>query len=268
MAGVAIFDSGVGGLSIAQEIQQQIPALQLIFVSDNEAFPYGTKNEAELTSRVSEVAARIIRQFQPDMLVIACNTASTVTLPTLREQFELPIVGVVPAIKPAAQLSHNRCIGVLATPATIGRAYTQQLSEDYASDCEVLKVGSSALVQQAEQKLAGKPADAAVIEAELAPFLAQNNLDILVLACTHFPLLNNEIEFFFKLNNHPVQLLDSGAAIARRVASLTTSLTASPIEENKLAEPHIAAFTDLNGVPEALINALHKRDFKRAVALN
>ncbi|MCL4164090.1 UNVERIFIED_CONTAM: hypothetical protein GTU68_047005 [Idotea baltica] len=190
MSGIAIIDSGVGGLSIYQEIKKQLPDRQYIFVSDNQAFPYGTKPEKELKKRVFEIVERVIAQFQPELIVIACNTASTVVLPPLRERFELPIVGVVPAIKPAAQLTKTNVIGLLATPATIARVYTDQLIKDFAPNCDVIKVGSSRLVEIAEDKLNDRPVDIDQIKAEIQPLIDSNKMDTLVLACTHFPLLN------------------------------------------------------------------------------
>lgn len=220
MACVVIYDSGVGGLSIYNEVVKQCPGHDYVFVSDNQAFPYGTKAQAVLTDRVMAVVTRIDEHYAPDILVVACNTASTVVLPALRERFSFDIVGVVPAIKPAAKQSQTQHIGVLATPATIARDYTAQLIKQFAADCRVTTVGSSALVEIAEAKLYGRGVEACQIEAILAPFLECDDIDILVLACTHFPLLNKEISNIFKLNNKTVLLLDSAAGIAKRVSNL------------------------------------------------
>jgi len=217
---IVIFDSGVGGLSIYQEVARQCPQHNYVFVSDNQAFPYGTKSEAQLIERINAVVQGIDNHFAPDLLVIACNTASTIMLPLLREQYAYPIVGVVPAIKPAGEQSQSRCIGLLATRATIERSYTDNLIREFAADCAVLKVGSNALVKIAERKLQGESPDLGEIERILEPFWMTKNLDVLVLACTHFPLLNKEIESIFKLKNHSLDLIDSGAAIAQRVSSL------------------------------------------------
>jgi len=238
MSGIAIFDSGVGGLSIYQNVREVLPDWRYIFVSDNEAYPYGTKSESELKRRVVEVVDRLIQQYSPDLLIIACNTASTVVLPLLRARFALPIVGVVPAIKPAARLSKTHKIGLLATPATIKRAYTDQLIRDFAGDCEVVRVGSGKLVQLAEDKLLGLELDLALIKDEIAPFLAESELDTLVLACTHFPLLNKEIRHIFNTENHPITLVDSGKGIANRVTSLTRS-----IDTRAASGENVAVFT-------------------------
>ncbi len=233
MPKIAIFDSGVGGLSIYFAVSELRPDCEYFFVSDNQAFPYGIKPEEELKHRVIDVVGRIIKQSNPDCLIIACNTASTVVLPLLRSQFSLPIIGVVPAIKPASKLTTTKKIGLLATPATIGREYTNQLIQDFAADCEITKIGSSKLVQIAEHKLQSGIVDLDQIEQELLDFLANKDIDVIVLACTHFPLLNNEIERLFNVKNHPVILVDSGQAIAKRVDSIIAKDEQSRNPKNK-----------------------------------
>jgi len=256
MSRIVVFDSGVGGLSVYQEIVKKCPNHDSIFVSDNEAFPYGTKGELELIDRVLSVVQAIEKRYVPDLLVVACNTASTVALPSLRENFNFPIVGVVPAIKPAAIMSNTKTIGLLATPGTIARSYTQNLIDEFAGQCTVIKVGSSKLVEIAEKKLCGDPIDIAEIQSELMPFFDDSTLDTLVLACTHFPLLNKEIDDIFKLNcNHEVRLIDSGLAIANRVVELCPE-TVGKLNQEKA----IAAFTGGN-ITQGLINSLSETGF-------
>jgi len=162
-------------------------------------------------------------------------------LPSLRDNLNFPIVGVVPAIKPAAIESKTKTIGLLATPGTIARNYTQNLIDEFANDCTVIKVGSSELVEIAEQKIYGNSINIKKIEKELAPFFNIDELDTLVLACTHFPLLNNEMADIFKLRNHSVVFVDSGVAIANRVFELCLNLT--PSKHNSSS---VAAFTREN----------------------
>lgn len=251
MTRIAIFDSGVGGLSIYQEIKKQLPNSQYIFVSDNAAFPYGTKPEEELKQRVIEVVAKVHKQFSPNLLVIACNTASTVVLPELRDQFSFPIVGVVPAIKPAAALTKTNVIGLLATPATIKRDYTLQLIADFAPKCEVVKVGSSALVQIAEDKLRGKGIDYDLLKYEVQPFLENKSLDVLVLACTHFPLINKEIFGTFEPGSD-IKLLDSGRGIANRVVQLLSEAKTDFFQEEK----SLVIFTEMNSITSNFVEKL------------
>lgn len=217
---ILVFDSGVGGLSIVQEIQKKLPFAPLIYASDNAFFPYGTKGEAELIARVDAVFRKITAAYPVDIIVIACNTASTLTLPHVRSHFSQPVVGVVPAIKPAAALSKSQVIGLLATPATVARPYTHNLIREYAPNADVISVGSSELVQLAEHKLRGGKATPEQLRQILQPFFTHprgHEMDALVLACTHFPLLRDELAAQFPPK---VQLIDSGEAIARRVASL------------------------------------------------
>ncbi len=213
---VLVFDSGVGGLSILAEVRARLPWCSYIYACDNQAFPYGTKGEEELVARVDAVLKGLIAAVDPDIVVIACNTASTVALPHIRSHFAKPVVGVVPAIKPAALLSKTRVIGLLATPATVHRPYTQWLIDEFAPDCTVIRVGSAELVAIAEAKLRGHPPDPRVLAEIIAPLFANPHTDALVLACTHFPLLRGELE---AAAPRPVHWVDSGEAIARRVAS-------------------------------------------------
>lgn len=249
---VLVFDSGVGGLSVAREIQRRLPWLSLVYASDNGFFPYGTKGEAELVSRVDRVIQRLLQEQPVDILVIACNTASTLTLPHLRSYLDLPIVGVVPAIKPAAKLSQSGVIGLLATPATVARPYTHELIREYATGCDVISLGSSELVQIAEQKLRGETIDEHAIARVTSQLMQHDNasqMDVLVLACTHFPLLKEELTAHLPAT---IQLIDSGEAIARRVEYLLEGKTGTVNE----GPNHIAVFTRKTIEAEQLAPAL------------
>ena len=153
---VLLFDSGMGGLSVYQEVRQLLPDLHYIYAFDNEAFPYGEKTEAFIVERVTKIVRQIALQHPLAVIVIACNTASTITLPALRAMSDIPVVGVVPAIKPAAKLTRNGLVGLLATRATVKRAYTRELIDRFASECQVSLLGSAELVELAERKLYGE----------------------------------------------------------------------------------------------------------------
>ena len=250
---ILVFDSGVGGLSVAREIQQRLPLNPLIYASDNAFFPYGTKDEAELIERVDLVISELLLRYPADILVIACNTASTLTLPHLRSKLNVPIVGVVPAIKPAALMSKTGVIGLLATPATVARPYTHELIREYAANCRVISLGSSELVQIAEQKLRGEAIDANAIcriAQELMRADQAEQMDVLVLACTHFPLLKDELAQHLPTQ---LKLIDSGAAIARRVEFLLADAAEPPA--GYLPE-HLAVFTKATEAAERLAPAL------------
>ncbi|MGF1738879.1 glutamate racemase [Photobacterium satsumensis] len=217
---VLIFDSGVGGLSVYQEIYAQLPNVQYIYAFDDAAFPYGELPEEELIERTRHIVSLLVERHFIDLVVVACNTASTIVLPTLRDCLSIPVVGVVPAIKPAAMLSQRKVIGLLATPATVQREYTDLLISQFASHCEVLRMGSTRLVEMAEQKLRGQPISMTELEGILS--LWRGKVDCVVLGCTHFPLIKDEIIEAIKGD---VIIVDSGRAIANRVKDLLGEVT-------------------------------------------
>lgn len=262
MARILVFDSGVGGLSILSALQKNLSSHphshQWLFCSDNAFFPYGLKQEAELVERVVCVLKQLYAQYQPDVIVIACNTASTVALPAVREQIPIPIVGVVPAIKPAAALSQSRCIGLLATPGTIARPYTQQLIQEFAADCTVIPVGSSELVWMAENYLRTGIVDQPALYNILTPLrnaIIKQQLDTVVLACTHFPLL---IDALREQLPEVKYWVDSGEAIARRVAwCLEKRVHDDSITHHTVnLDTHVAIFTRDDGNTDTLQRSL------------
>lgn len=213
-------DSGLGGLTIVAEIRKALPQARISYLCDNAFFPYGTRPDAELLAHFLGVMNRAIDRIHPDLIVTACNTISTICLPQLRAATSIPVVGVVPAVKPAAQRSRRKIIGLLATPATVNRPYTDDLIRRYAADCTVLRIGSAELVEMAEAKLLGETVDRASLAHILAPFFdrpVEAQPDVVVLACTHFPLLRAEL---LAAGPADVTWIDSGAAVARRVADV------------------------------------------------
>ncbi|WP_193164417.1 glutamate racemase [Microbulbifer hainanensis] len=212
-----IFDSGVGAISIAREIRTLLPGLTLHFGIDNGFYPYGTKTEGQLRPRIVEQATAMMAATAADILVVGCNTASTLALPQLREALTQPVVGVVPAVKPAAAASRTGTIALIATEGTVNRKYTRELIEQFADRSRVINVPAPELVRLAEAKLRGESLSAADLEPVLHRIFdtaGGDKVDIAVLACTHFPLLRNELDRFAPRS---IQWLDSGAAIARRV---------------------------------------------------
>ncbi|MGD8173920.1 glutamate racemase [Vibrio sp. TRT 21S02] len=211
---VLIFDSGVGGISVYQEIQKLLPQLDYLYIFDNEAYPYGELEHETLIKRVRCLVTKLVAEYQIDLVVIACNTASTIVLPTLRQSLSIPVVGVVPAIKPASNLA-SKAVGLIATPATVTRQYTKELIRDFAQSKTVEMLGSTRLVDIAEEKLRGMPVSLSELQKILSPLA--DNIDVAVLGCTHFPLIRDEIQA--ALGEHVI-LIDSGEAIARRVQDL------------------------------------------------
>jgi glutamate racemase len=216
---ILLFDSGLGGLTVFREIARARPDARFVYAADDALFPYGAIDEQRLIARVLALMEDLIATHRPDLVVVACNTASTLVLPALRDRFAVPFVGTVPAIKPACALSQSKRISVLGTEATVAREYTHALVRSFARDCEVTLVGSAVLATLAERQLAGGAAEDETIRAEIAPcFVAgEARTDTIVLACTHYPLL---IESFERLAPWPVRWVDPAPAIARRVVEL------------------------------------------------
>jgi glutamate racemase len=217
---ILVFDSGFGGLTVFREVAKARPDADYVYVADDAAFPYGRLGERELVDRVVAVFDAMVAEFRPALVVVACNTASTLVLPALRARFDIPFVGTVPAIKPAAEASRTRRVAVLATPGTVARDYTRELVARFAGDCSVDLVGAPGLAGLAEAKLRGEPVPDAAVAAEIAPCFVDRDgraTDHVVLACTHYPLLAAEIA---RLAPWPVTLVDPAPAIARRVTTL------------------------------------------------
>ena len=223
---ILVFDSGLGGLTVYREIAAARPHADFTYVADDAAFPYGAMAEPALVARVVALMGELIATHRPDLVVIACNSASTIVLPDLRQQFSLPFVGTVPAIKPACANSITKRISVLGTEATVAREYTRALIRDYARDCRVTLVGAKKLAAYAEAELVGAPASDAAIAEEIAPCFRDDGArtDTVVLACTHYPLL---IERLRQLAPWPVNFIDPAPAIARRVGDLLGSASSS-----------------------------------------
>jgi glutamate racemase len=219
-APILFFDSGVGGLSVLAPTRALLAHAPIVYAADSAAFPYGTRSETEIAARVPALLGRLVERYRPRLAVIACNTASTIALDAVRAALDIPVVGTVPAIKPAAEMSRTRVIGVLGTAATVRQPYVDDLAARFAADCTVIRHGSPELVELAERKLAGGAIDTAAIASALAPMRADPHgeaIDVIVLACTHFPLLADEIAAAWP----GVTSVDGGPGIARRIAHLT-----------------------------------------------
>jgi glutamate racemase len=219
-APILFFDSGVGGLSVLQPTRALLPSAPIVYAADSAGFPYGKRSEAEIATRVPALLGRLVERFHPRLAVIACNTASTIALEHARSALDLPVVGTVPAIKPAAEMSQTRVIGVLGTEATVRQPYVEDLAARFASDCILIRHGSPELVELAEAKLGGQEVGVAAVRVAAEPMFDAPDgarIDTIVLACTHFPLLAEELRAAFP----DVTYVDGGAGIARRIAWLT-----------------------------------------------
>ncbi len=246
-APILFFDSGLGGLTVLGPTRALLPTAPIVYAADYAGLPYGKKSNEELAARVPALLGRLVERYQPRLAVIACNTASTIALPHVRAALDLPIVGTVPAIKPAAEMTQTGVIGVLGTEATVRQPYVDDLSARFAAGKTVLRHGSPGLVTAAEAKLHGDAVDPDAVRAAIAGLRDQpggDAMDVIVLACTHFPLLRDELQALAGPN---VTLIDGSAGIARRIAYLTDGQR-WPAE----ARPGIAAFTRGDAYPPPL----------------
>jgi glutamate racemase len=234
---VLLFDSGVGGLTVLAELRKLLPDMPVIYAADSAGLPYGTKTEAEIAARVSGLLGVLSERYRPRLATIACNTASTIALGMVRDVLRIPIVGTVPAIKPAAEMTKTGVIGLLGTPATIRQRYVDNLESEFAAGKRLIRFPAPGLVAAAEAKLRGDPVDYKEIGHAVAGLRGQpggEDIDTVVLACTHFPLLNDELQ---EVLGPDVKLIDGAAGIARRIATL--------VEGQPMARqaPDLAVFT-------------------------
>ena len=245
-APILFFDSGVGGLSVLAKTRALLPKAPVVYAADSAGFPYGKRSEEDLAERVPALLKRLAERFEPRLIVIACNTASTIALDHARAALDIAIVGTVPAIKPAAELSRSRIIGVLGTQATVRQPYVDDLAARFAADCTIVRHGSPELVDLAEAKLAGAQVSLDHVRAAVAPMVEQApEMDVMVLACTHFPLLAEEIAAVYPA----IFQVDGAAGIARRILFLTKDQ-----DWPDVPPPGIAIFTA--APPDSLAEAL------------
>jgi len=256
---VLVFDSGMGGLTVAREIREMAPGLAVDYAADTGFFPYGDKSDEALRARLPEVAAALTAQARPDVFVIACNTASTLALDEVRARLDIPVIGTVPAIKPAAAQTRSGVIGLLATPGTIRRAYTARLIEEFASDVTVILHGSVELVRLAEAVAAGEPHDPQGFADTLRPIFEAKSgekIDTIVLACTHFPLVAEQLAAAAPAG---VRFIDSGAAIARQTLRVLSGQShAGPATSREGGRLYV---TDTGGGHERLLKVCARFGF-------
>lgn len=241
-APILLFDSGVGGLTVLAALRKLLPDAPVIYAADTAGLPYGEKTEAEVAARVAGLLGRLAERYKPRLVTIACNTASTIALGMVRDVLHVPIVGTVPAIKPAAALTRTGTIGLLGTAATIRQRYVDGLEAEFARGKRLVRFAAPELVEAAEAKLRGEPLDPAVFAAAGEGLRGQPGgeaIDTVVLACTHFPLVEAELRQALG----KVQFVDGAQGIARRIAYLTQGQALSR------DVPDLALFT---GDPEGI----------------
>ncbi len=262
---VCVFDSGLGGLSVARELRQQAPDISITYCADNAGFPYGNLSADELTERTAKVVGGLIAREHIDAVVIACNTASTVVMEVLRSRFSIPFVGVVPAVKPAAEMTRTGILSILATPGTIERDYTQNLIEQFASNCHVTPVACRNLAHLCEVHLSGHRVEQADIILEIAPAFVEHDgrrTDTVVLGCTHYPLVIEMLEY---ASPWPVWFINPSAAVVRRLLDVLNY--EGPVKE-AINSTNKACLTDSKGLDPALSAVFLREGFQNLTILS
>jgi glutamate racemase len=224
MTRALVFDSGVGGLTIADELRKAAPDWVVDYAADSGFFPYGVKTDEELRARLPQLCATLANVARPDVLVIACNTASTLSLADIRAKAGMPVIGTVPAIKPAAEQTKTGVIGILATPGTVRRAYLDDLEKQFAVGKTVIRRGTAGLVDIAERAVRGQGIDQDQVAYAVRPLFDPPEgarIDIVVLACTHFPLIRDAIQLACPPG---VRLIDTSEAVARQAMRVAPDL--------------------------------------------
>ncbi len=220
---IAFFDSGIGGIPYLDNLRNIAPDLNYVYLADTENFPYGIKSGEEIRKIVLSAVSRLIEKTAPDIIVIACNTATVVTLPYLREKYNIPFVGVVPAVKPAASVSWNKRIGLLATNKTVSDNYTDNLISQYADGCEVFKYADPDIVSFVENRLLdAKNDEILAILKPAADFFIEKRVDHVVLGCTHFLFIDKYLETLFP---DAIRTIDSRSGVSRQVLRIAEGLT-------------------------------------------
>ncbi len=239
---VFVLDSGIGGMTVVEAIKKLDLTISVTYLADNKIFPYGNLSEDALVERVFSIVKQALEHFRFDAVVIACNTASTVVLDTLRNNFLVPIIGVVPPIKTAAQRSQSGVIGLLATEGTVRREYIDTLIEEFASDCQIHRFGSPDLASLAENKIRGHALDIGQLRASLAPLAAAefSSMDVIILGCTHFPILRKELE---EEHCRDVIWLDPALPVARRLVDVLDKIGVNQVKETDIGREDIVFFT-------------------------
>lgn len=215
---IGFYDSGIGGLPYLRWMQERTENCSYRYLAETANFPFGTKSEDEIRHIVINSIGRFIEKASPDIIVIACNTASVTALELLRENYDIPFVGVVPAIKPAGILSRNKNIGLFATNKTVSQAYTQNLIDSFASGCTVKKFAMPEIVSFVEHSIF--TASREEITRMITPatdFFKANGTDTIILGCTHFTYLE---ETFREIMGPGISIVDSREGVGKRTLSL------------------------------------------------
>lgn len=224
---IVIFDSGLGGTSILSEIIIRLPHEDIIYLADSKNAPYGEKPLSEII-RLSQKNTDLALEFGAKTVVVACNTATTNAIAILREKYNLPFIGIEPAIKPAALNSKTKRIGILATKGTLTSELFQHTSQTFAKDTKVVEVIGRDIVEAVESGFLDNPVFIESLKQQVQIFIDEN-IDILVLGCTHYPYI---IPILKQLLPESIKIIDSGYAVARQTENILKTRNLNNTSEN------------------------------------
>ncbi len=239
---IGIFDSGVGGSSIWKEIHNLLPLENTIYLADSKNAPYGNKSSEEITDLSLKNVKKLL-EFQCKIIVVACNTATTNAITTLRKKYALPIIGIEPAIKPAALRTKSKSIGILATKGTLSSTLFSQTNKEFTRDISVVEIIGEGLVPLIEAGKLDCPEMMELLRKHTRPMI-EANVDYVVLGCSHYPYI---IPALKKILPEHVEIIDSGEAVAKQTKTVLQSLNLLR-EEN--TNPNLQFFT--NAEPDTL----------------
>ena len=223
---VGFYDSGIGGLPYLEWLKNHTAGCSFRYLAESRHFPFGTKTEPEIKEIVLGSIGRFIEAQQPDLIVIACNTASVTVLENLRQSYPIPFVGVVPAIKPAVSISRKKSIGLFATNKTVSQLYTQNLIDTFATGCSVSKFAMPEIVSFVEKNIFSASEDEIIrIIKPAADFFKEQDVDTVILGCTHFIYLE---DIFKKVLGSSISVIDSREGVGNRAISLMEKIPEHP----------------------------------------
>ena len=225
---IGVFDSGVGGSSIWKEIHKLLPLENIIYLADSINAPYGNKSSEEITALSIKNTKKLL-EFQCKIIVVACNTATTNAISTLREKYTIPIIGIEPAIKPAALKTKSRSIGILATKGTLSSALFSQTNKEFTKDISVVEIIGEGLVPLIEAGNLDGPEMVKLLKKHTKPMI-DANVDFVVLGCSHYPYI---IPTLRKILPKNVEIIDSGEAVAKQTKTVLQSLNLLREENTK-----------------------------------
>ena len=233
---IGVFDSGVGGSSIWQEIHKLLPLEHTIYLADSKNAPYGNKTAEEITKLSIKNTEKLV-QMGAKIIIVACNTATTNAIVTLRKNYDIPIIGIEPAIKPAALQSKTKSIGILATKGTLSSALFSKTTQEFTKDINVVEIIGEGLVPLIEVGNLDGPEMNSLLEKYTNPMIAAN-IDYLVLGCSHYPYLIPQLKAILPTN---VTIIDSGEAVARQTKTVLQSLN---MLREEITTPNLQFFTN------------------------